>query len=32
MCPWRPLDLPFEVVAKFLFPLPLHLSPYSQEY
>ena len=30
--PQRPLDLPFGVVAKFLYPLPLHLSPYSQEY
>ena len=28
----RPLDLPFGVVARFLFPLPLHLSPYAQEY
>ena len=28
----RPLGLPFGVVARFLFPLPLHLSPYSQEY
>ena len=28
----RPLDLPFGVVARFLVPLPLHLSPYSQEY
>ena len=30
--PWRPLDMPFGVVARFLFPLPLHLSPYSQKY
>ena len=28
----RPLGLPFGVVAKFLFPLPLHLSPRPQEY
>ena len=28
----RPLDLPFGVVARFLPLLPLHLSPYSQEY
>ena len=27
-----PLDLPFGVVARFLFPLPLHLSPYAQEH
>ena len=26
------LDLPFGVVARFLSPLPLHLSPYAQEY
>ena len=26
------LDLPFGVVARFLFPLPLHLSPRPQEY
>ena len=30
--PQRPLDLPFGVVARFLSPLPLHLSPYSQEH
>ena len=30
MCPWRPLGLPFGVVARFLFPLPLHLSPRPQ--
>ena len=28
----RPLDLPFGVVAKGLYPLPLHLSPCSREY
>ena len=28
----RPLGLPFGVVAGFLFPLPLHLSPRPQEY
>ena len=28
----RPLDLPFGVVARLVCPLPLHLSPYAQEY
>ena len=27
-----PLDLPFGEVARSLFPLPLHLPPYAQEY
>ena len=27
-----PLDLPFGEVPRFLFPLPLHLSPCAQEY
>ena len=28
----RPLDLPFGVLARDVLSLPLHLSPYSQEY
>ena len=28
VCPQCPLDLPFGVMARFLLPLPLYLSPH----